>query len=160
MNQLWLARYTKLLVGVTFFLIIVGGVVTSTKSGLSVPDWPLSYGKLMPKMVGGVRYEHTHRMIASLVGIMTLALSLWLGFKESRTWVRWAGIIAFGAVVLQGVLGGLTVIYLLPAPISIFHACFAQTFFALIVSLAFFTSKEWFVHDDPTHPSLSPLGGE
>ncbi len=138
----WLARYTKLLAFATFLLIIAGGLVTSTKSGLSVPDWPLSYGRLMPPMVGGIRYEHTHRLIASLVGMMTLALVLWLGFKESRAWVRWTGIAAFGAVVIQGILGGLTVIYLLPAPISIFHACLAQTFFALTVSLAFFTSKE------------------
>src|SRR3989338_2934111 len=144
MNQLWLGRYTKLLVGGTFLLIIAGGLVTSTQFGLSVPDWPISYGKLMPPMVGGVRYEHTHRMIASLVGIMTLVLALWLGFKESRTWVRCAGIAAFGVVVVQGILVALTVMYLLPAPISIFHACLAQTFFALIVSLAFFTSREWF----------------
>src|SRR3990167_5697725 len=131
--SVWLARYTKLLAAVTFLLIIAGGLVTSTKSGLSVPDWPLSYGKLMPPMVGGVRYEHTNRMIASLVGFMTLVLTLWLGFKESRTWVRWTGIAAFGAVVIQGILGGLTVIYLLPAPVSIFHACLAQTFFALAI---------------------------
>ncbi|MBI4000030.1 MAG: COX15/CtaA family protein [Candidatus Omnitrophica bacterium] len=157
MNQLWLGRYTKLLVGVTFLLIIAGGLVTSTQSGLSVPDWPLSYGKLMPPMVGGVRYEHTHRMIASLVGIMTLVLALWLGFKESRTWVRCAGIAAFGAVVVQGILGGLTVMYLLPAPISIFHACLAQTFFALIVSLAFFTSREWFSAEGKAGSNFSEL---
>ena len=75
---IWLHRYAQLLTVTTFLLIIAGGLVTSTKSGLSVPDWPLSYGKLMPPMVGGIRYEHTHRMIASLVGLMTLALALWL----------------------------------------------------------------------------------
>ena len=143
MNQLWLSRYTKLLVAMTFLLIVAGGLVTSTQSGLSVPDWPLSYGRLMPPMVGGIRYEHTHRMIASLVGIMTFVLMFWLGFKEKRSWLRWAGIGAFAAVVAQGILGGLTVIYLLPAPISILHACLAQTFFAFVVSLAFFTSREW-----------------
>ncbi|MBI4395313.1 MAG: COX15/CtaA family protein, partial [Candidatus Omnitrophica bacterium] len=143
MNKIWLARYTKLLAAVTFLLIIAGGLVTSTQSGLSVPDWPLSYGKLMPPMVGGIRYEHTHRMIASLVGLMTLILALWLGFRERRVWMRWLGITAFGAVVVQGILGGLTVLYLLPAPISIFHACLAQTFFALVVSVAFFTSGEF-----------------
>ena len=145
MKNLWLRCYTKLLVAATFLLIIAGGLVTSTQSGLSVPDWPLSYGKLMPPMVGGIRYEHTHRMIASLVGLMTLILALWLGFKEKRKWVRWLGIAALGAVVLQGILGGLTVLYLLPAPISVLHACLAQTFFALVVSLAFFTSREWFL---------------
>ncbi|MBI1978272.1 MAG: COX15/CtaA family protein [Candidatus Omnitrophica bacterium] len=137
--------YTRLLVCVTFLLVIAGGLVTSTKSGLSVPDWPLSYGQLMPPMVGGVRYEHTHRLIASLVGFMTFVLTLWLGFQEKRPWVRWLGITAFGAVVVQGVLGGLTVLMLLPPPISIFHACLAQTFFALVVGIAFFTSQEWFV---------------
>ncbi|MBI4358084.1 MAG: COX15/CtaA family protein [Candidatus Omnitrophica bacterium] len=139
----WLALYSKLLVFVTFLLIIAGGLVTSTQSGLSVPDWPLSYGKWMPPMVGGIRYEHTHRMIASLVGLMTLVLTVWLGFSERRRWVRWLGIAAFGAVVVQGILGGFTVLYLLPAPVSIFHACLAQTFFALVTSLAFVTSKEW-----------------
>lgn len=143
MNQIWISRYTKLLAGITFLLIIAGGLVTSTKSGLSVPDWPLSYGKLMPPMVGGVRYEHTHRMIASLVGLMTFILAIWVGFSESRKWLRWTTIVAFVAVVLQGILGGLTVLYLLPAPISIFHACLAQTFFTLVVSLAYFTSREW-----------------
>ncbi len=143
MNRLWISRYTKLLAGVTFLLIIAGGLVTSTKSGLSVPDWPLSYGQLMPPMVGGIRFEHTHRMIASLVGLMTFILAIWTGFAESRKWLRWVSIAAFGAVVLQGILGGMTVLFLLPAPISIFHACLAQTFFALIVSLAYFTSREW-----------------
>lgn len=139
----WLARYTKFLVLVTFLLIVAGGLVTSTQSGLSVPDWPLSYGQWMPPMVGGVRYEHTHRIIASLVGFMTLVQSIWLGFSEKRRWVRWLGIAAFGAVVLQGILGGLTVLYLLPASISIFHACLAQTFFALATGLAYVTSREW-----------------
>lgn len=152
-----LSLYTRLLVVVTFLLIIVGGLVTSTKSGLSVPDWPLSYGKLMPPMVGGIRYEHTHRMIASLVGTMTFVLTLWLGFKESRPWVRWIGIAAFGTVVLQGILGGLTVLYLLPAQISIFHACLAQTFFVLAVSLAFFTSREWFVQEMRVSDDFSGL---
>ncbi len=139
----WISRYTKLLAGLTFLLIIAGGLVTSTKSGLSVPDWPLSYGQFMPPMVGGIRYEHTHRMIASLVGLMTLILAIWIGFSESRKWLRWVTIAAFGAVVIQGILGGMTVLYLLPAPISIFHACLAQTFFTLVVSLAYFTSREW-----------------
>ena len=145
MNQIWVSRYTKILTAVTFLLIVAGGLVTSTKSGLSVPDWPLSYGQWMPPMVGGIRYEHTHRIIASLVGFMTLVLTIWIGCLENRKWVRWITISAFGAVVLQGILGGLTVMFLLPAPISIFHACLAQTFFALMVSLSYFYSKEWFV---------------
>ncbi len=138
-----LHRYIQFLVCVTFLLVIAGGLVTSTGSGLAVPDWPLSYGQLMPPMVGGIRYEHTHRIIASFVGLMTLGLTVWTLSIEKRRWVRWLAIAAFGAVVLQGILGGLTVLYLLPAPISIFHACLAQTFLALIVSLGFVTSREW-----------------
>ncbi len=140
---MWLSRYTKLLVVATFFLVIAGGLVTSTRSGLAVPDWPLSYGKLMPPMVGGVRFEHTHRLIASLVGLLTFILTFWIGFSEKRGWVRKAGILAFGMVVAQGILGGLTVLYLLPPPISITHGCLAQTFFAFTICIAYFVSTEW-----------------
>ena len=154
MNRKALSYYTKLLVGATFLLIIAGGLVTSTKSGLSVPDWPLSYGRLMPPMVGGIRYEHTHRMIATLVGLMTLVLAVWIGFSESRKWMRWVGIGALGLVVAQGILGGMTVLYLLPAPVSILHACLAQTFFSVTVCLAFVTSKEWNEKSNSAVPSL------
>ncbi len=136
----WLHRYAKLLTGVTFLLIIAGGLVTSTHSGLSVPDWPLSYGQWMPPMVGGIFYEHSHRMIAASVGVMTLVLTLWVGFTEQKKWLRWMVIGALGTVVLQGILGGLTVLFLLPAPISIIHACLAQTFFTLVVSIAYLTN--------------------
>jgi len=94
-------------------------------------------------MVGGIRYEHSHRMIAASVGFLTLILAIWMIVAEPRRWVRWLTIGALGAVVLQGILGGLTVMYLLPAPISIFHACLAQTFFALVVAIAYVQSKEW-----------------
>lgn len=141
--NIWLARYTKLLVAVTFFLMIAGGMVTSTGSGLAVPDWPLSYGKVMPPMVGGIFYEHGHRMIASLVGFMTLIFTIWCGITEKRRWLRRLGIAALGMVVAQGILGGLTVLFLLPAPISILHACIAQTFFATVIAIAYFYSKEW-----------------
>jgi cytochrome c oxidase assembly protein subunit 15 len=135
--------YSRALAAVTFLLVIAGGLVTSTRSGLSVPDWPLSYGTWMPPMVGGIRFEHSHRMIASLVGLMTLILSVWMIFVEKRKWVRWFAIGALGLVAAQGILGGMTVLFLLPAPISILHACLAQTFFAVVVALAFVTSKEW-----------------
>ena len=141
MVNVWLNRYLKLLAVVTFFLVIAGGLVTSTKSGLSVPDWPLSYGKLMPPMVGGIRFEHTHRIIATLVGLMTLILTFWVGFSEKRKWLRWCGILALGMVVGQGILGGMTVLYLLPPQISVTHACLAQTFFVFMVCLAAATSK-------------------
>ena len=102
----------------TLGLIVAGGLVTSTESGLSVPDWPLSYGRLMPPMVGGVFYEHGHRMVATTVGILTVVLAIWLARREPRRWVRRLGLLAVAAVVAQGVLGGLTVIFLLPTAVS------------------------------------------
>ena len=98
----------------TLFLIVAGGLVTSTESGLSVPDWPMSYGRLMPPMVGGILFEHAHRLIASTVGLLTIVLAVWLARREPRAWVRRLGYVALAAVVAQGVLGGLTVIFLLP----------------------------------------------
>jgi cytochrome c oxidase assembly protein subunit 15 len=127
----------------TLFLIFAGGLVTSTESGLSVPDWPLSYGRLMPPMVGGVFYEHGHRMVATAVGILTVILAVWLFRREPRAWVRRLGYAALAAVVAQGVLGGLTVIFLLPTAVSVAHACLAQTFFCLVVAIAVVTSPRW-----------------
>jgi len=127
----------------TLVLIFVGGLVTSTGSGLSVPDWPLSYGMLMPPMVGGVFYEHSHRIVASLVGFLTLILAVWTARDESRPGVRRLAWAALAAVVAQGVLGGLTVIFLLPTPVSVAHACLAQTFFCIVIALAYSTSREW-----------------
>src|SRR3989338_1699841 len=107
-KTIFLRRFSKLTSLATLFLIFVGGMVTSTGSGLSVPDWPLSYGMLFPPMVGGVFYEHGHRMVATLVGFLTLCLAVMLGVAEERRWVRALGFLALAAVVLQGVLGGLT----------------------------------------------------
>ncbi|MGH7198532.1 MAG: COX15/CtaA family protein [Candidatus Omnitrophota bacterium] len=143
MPLLWLHRASKTVTVVTFVLIAAGGLVTSTGSGLSVPDWPLSYGQFFPPMVGGIRFEHTHRVIAGFVGLLTLALMIALLRHEERKWVRLLGVAAFLAVIAQAVLGGLTVIYLLPPAISIFHACLGPTFFCLVASLALFTSAEW-----------------
>jgi len=132
----------------TLGLIAAGGLVTSTESGLSVPDWPTTYGQnpfTFPpsKWVGGIRFEHTHRLIASAVGLMTLILAVWLARREPRAWVRRLGWCALGAVVAQGILGGLTVKFLLPTPISVAHACLAQTFLCLAVTLAVVTSSRW-----------------
>ena len=127
----------------TFCLVIAGGLVTSTGSGLAVPDWPLSYGQVMPPMVGGILYEHGHRMVATFVGMLTTVLALWLWRKDERRWVRVLGATALGAVILQGVLGGLTVLYLLPTPVSVAHATLAQSFFSLTVVLALVTSRGW-----------------
>ena len=127
----------------TFFLIVAGGLVTSTGSALAVPDWPLSFGMLMPPMVGGIFYEHGHRMIAGFVATLTLVLAVWLWLREPRRWVRVLGLVAFGAVIGQAVLGGLTVLLLLPPSIAIAHACLAQTFFCLTIALAIVTSPLW-----------------
>jgi len=132
-----------LLVGATLVLIFVGGLVTSTGSGLAVPDWPLSYGRLMPPMVGGIFYEHGHRMVASAVGFITLVLAIWTARGERRAGMRWLAWGALAAVVAQGILGGLTVRFLLPTPISVAHACLAQTFFCLTIALAYAGSREW-----------------
>ena len=144
----WLHCYLRLLAAASLLLIAAGGLVTSTDSGLAVPDWPNTYGYFMfafpfSKMVGGILYEHGHRLIASVVGLMTIGLAVWAWRVEARAWVRRLAWIALGAVVAQGLLGGITVIYLLPKPISISHAGLAQLFFALVVSLGIFTSPGW-----------------
>ena len=142
----------------TLCLIIAGALVTSNEAGLSVPDWPLSYGQLMPPMIGGVFYEHGHRMIASFVGLLTIVLAVWLWKAEARGWVKKLGLAALAAVVAQGVLGGLTVIFLLPVAISVSHACLAQLFFCMIVSLAWFTSRGWRRQREDPGPRLPDRG--
>jgi cytochrome c oxidase assembly protein subunit 15 len=127
----------------TFFLLIAGALVTSNDAALSVPDWPLSYGTLTPPMVGGIRYEHTHRVIAATVGLLTIVLAFLLWRREERRWVRNLGFAAIGVVVAQGVLGGLTVLLYLHYGIPVAHACLAQIFFGIVVSLAVFTSRWW-----------------
>lgn len=144
----WLHRFAKLLTASTFLLIFIGGLVTSTGSGLSVPDWPTTYGHFMfafpfSKMVGGILYEHGHRMVASVVGLLTVVLAVWLWVSESRRWVKWFGLGALTAVIAQGVLGGLTVLFQLPTPISVLHGCLAQGFFMMTIAIAVFTSRRW-----------------
>jgi cytochrome c oxidase assembly protein subunit 15 len=139
----WLHRFAVLTAFCTWVLIWVGGLVTSTESGLAVPDWPLSYGMLMPPMVGGILYEHGHRMVATFVGLLTTILAVWIWRREPRRWLRRLGMAALAMVITQGLLGGITVLYLLPTPVSVSHATLAQTFFCVTVLLAFATSREW-----------------
>lgn len=143
MKGRWLNAYAVFTAFATLFLIFAGGLVTSTGSGLSVPDWPLSYGMVWPPMVGGVFYEHGHRTVAATVGLLTVILALALWRKESRRWVRRLGWLAVVAVCLQGLLGGLTVIFLLPLPVSVAHACLAQAFLCLVVAIAVATSRSF-----------------
>lgn len=140
--------FAVLVAASTAVLIFAGGLVTSTGSGLSVPDWPTTYGWNMftfplEKMVGGIRYEHTHRLIASGVGLLIVILAGWLWKAEPRRWVQRLGYVALAAVVTQGILGGITVLWFLPAPVSIAHAGLAQLVFCLTVAIALVTSAGW-----------------
>lgn len=155
--------YTRLVAACTALLIFAGGLVTSTGSGLSVPDWPNTYGWNMftfplEKMVGGIRYEHSHRLIASGVGFLIIVLAVWLWRTEPRAWVRRLGYLALGAVITQGVLGGITVLWFLPAPISIAHASLAQIVFCLTTAIALFVSRGWLrTSASPDDPVLRTL---
>ncbi|MFQ5852361.1 MAG: heme A synthase [Candidatus Binatia bacterium] len=147
MGNLWLHRLSLLTACATFPLLFVGGLVTSKGAGLAVPDWPTTFGTNMflypwSNMVGGIFYEHSHRLVAAGVGLLTLALAFLLWIRDSRRWVRWLGVIALILVIAQGVVGGLRVV-LLERTLAIIHGSLAQTFFALMVSLALFTSREW-----------------
>lgn len=143
-----LHRFAILLAAATLLLVFAGGLVTSTESGLSVPDWPTTYGYNMftfplSKWVGGIRFEHSHRLIASMVGLLTIGLAVWLQRREGRRWVRRLGWAALAIVVAQGLLGGLTVLLFLPPAVSVAHACLAQTFFCVVVTLAIVTSPRF-----------------
>jgi cytochrome c oxidase assembly protein subunit 15 len=143
-----LHRFAKIVAGCTVLLVLAGSLVTSTGSGLSVPDWPTTYGWNLftfppSKWVGGILYEHGHRLIASGVGFLTIVLAAWLWVSETRPWMRWLGVAALGTVIAQGVLGGLTVLFYLPAPISTAHAGLAEIFFCITIAIALFTSPQW-----------------
>jgi cytochrome c oxidase assembly protein subunit 15 len=136
-------RFAIVCVAATFTLIFVGGLVTSTGSALAVPDWPLAYGHLIPKLEGGVRFEYGHRVVAGVVVILTAILATWSWYSEPRRWVRNVALAAFGLVVVQAILGGITVLLLLPLAIAVAHAATAQAFFCLIVAIAVFTNPRF-----------------
>jgi cytochrome c oxidase assembly protein subunit 15 len=138
-----LHKYAVFTACCTFLLLIAGALVTSNDAGLSIPDWPLAYGSLAPPMVGGIRYEFTHRVIATCIGILTIILAAWLWRAQKRPWMRWLGLAALGGVIAQGILGGMTVLtFQLPA-VSAAHATLAQLFFSTVVSIAVFTGSWW-----------------
>lgn len=159
----WLARYAKLLVLMTLFLIFMGGQVKSHEAGLAVPDWPTTYGENMftfhySKWVGGIYHEHVHRLVASGIGLLTIGLLIGLFIRESRKWVRSLGMLALVAVIAQGLLGGLTVILLLPVWVSVSHGVLAQTFFMITILLAYALSREWHTRETEVAPAeSSPL---
>ena len=148
-DSIWLHRLALLTSGMTLVLIFFGGLVTNTGSALAVPDWPTTFGYSMflypwSKMVGGIFYEHSHRLVGSVVGLLTLTLALWLWIKEPRRWLRGLGTLARVAVIAQVLLGGLRVV--LPSAgvgLAILHGCLGQAFFALTVVLALCTARGW-----------------
>ncbi len=144
----WLHAIALATVACTFPLIFMGGLVTSHHAGMSVPDWPNSYGYNMflfpPRLwIGGILYEHTHRLMATVVGFVSIILTIIAWKVEDRRWVRWLATSVLGAVIFQGVLGGLRVV-LVKLDLAIVHACFAQAFFCLSVLMAMVTSRWWF----------------
>ena len=143
----WLHRFALLASLATLALIGLGGLVTSHGAGMAVPDWPTTYGYNMflfpiSQWVGGIFYEHTHRLAGAAVGLLTIVLTVWLWLKKPRPWLRWLGIAALYGVVLQGVVGGLRVV-LLKNPIGILHAALAQLFLVLVCTIALLTSRWW-----------------
>lgn len=151
----WVRAFLFLTFASTIVLLAAGALVTGTGSGLAVPDWPLSYGTLMPPMIGGVLYEHGHRMIAGVVAILTVIQSLLLLKFESRRWVKALGFAAVAVVLSQALLGGMTVLFRLPPAVSIAHACLAQLFFCLTVTLIVVTSRAWSTRHSHAHAGLS-----
>jgi cytochrome c oxidase assembly protein subunit 15 len=148
----------------TLVVITAGALVTSNDAGLSVPDWPTSFGYLVkvPHFVGGIRYEWSHRMLAGSLVTLTLGIALWTLLVERRRWMRWLAIGAFCTVIAQAILGGLTVLLLQPPAVSTAHATVAQTFFCIAVAIAVFTGRRWIeeqprVEFDQRHPSLFTL---
>src|SRR5918999_1533003 len=145
--SVWPYRLAVLTGCATFPLLFIGALVTSKGAGLAVPDWPTTFGYNMffypwSKMVGGIFYEHSHRLAGSLVGLCTIFLALALWLKESRRWLRCLGMVALVMVIAQGVLGGLRVLWL-EHTLAIVHASLAQAFFAFVAALAVFTSPDW-----------------
>ena len=143
LTRRWSHMLAWLLCAATLVLLTAGALVTGTGSGLAVPDWPLAYGQFFPPMVGGILYEHGHRLIAGTVGLLTLLLALWLWRVEPRRGVRWLAMGAVGLVFFQGLLGGITVLLLLPTAVSVSHALFAQLFFLMTMILTQVTAPGW-----------------
>lgn len=157
-------RYAVVLAAATLCLIFIGGLVTSTGSALAVPDWPLSFHRFFPPMRGGVLFEHGHRMAAGTVALLTIGLALWAWRCEPRRYVRMLALTAVLLVVVQAVLGGLTVLFLLPLTLAVSHAACAQAFFCLTVALALITNPRWeryttvaSGHEWPRLPALAAL---
>ena len=156
-----LHRFAVITAAATFGLIFVGGLVTSTGSALAVPDWPLAYGRLVPHLVGGVRFEYGHRVAAGIVVVLTVILATWTWMVEPRAWVRRTAFAALGIILVQAILGGITVLYLLPLPVAVAHAGTAQALCCLMVAMALFTNPRFGTYPpvaaDRARPRLTTL---
>mgnify|MGYP005809623161 CR=1 FL=1 len=162
----WFAVFTA---AATFLLIVAGALVTSNDAGLAVPDWPTSFGHwpvtysyFEVPMVGGIRYEHGHRIIAQFIGVLTIVLAIWTWRADRRSWMRKLGIAALATVIVQGILGGITVLKFLPPSVSTAHAAVGQTFFCIAVAIALFTGQRWVgeeprMRSDTSRPALPML---
>lgn len=156
-------RIAQLTTGATLLLIFMGGLVTSHGAGMSVPDWPNSYGYNMftfppSRWIGGIFYEHTHRLMGTVVGLLTIVLTVIAWAKENRLWVRWLATAALVVVILQGVLGGLRVIWD-KLDLAIVHACVAQAFLCLVASIATASSRWWLTTGKDNTPDGNGLIG-
>jgi len=156
----WLHRFIAVSAAATFLLLGSGGMVTSHEAGMSVPDWPNTYGYNMflfpvSKWMGGIFYEHTHRLLASGIGFLTTVLAVWLWLRDSRQWMRWLGALALVLVALQGVLGGLRVTLHMDK-LGIVHGALAQLFFVFICALALFTGRWWLERRTPVRQVGAP----
>jgi heme a synthase len=140
----------------TVCLLVAGALVTSNDAADSVPDWPLAYGRIIPPLIGGIRYEFAHRVFAGLVAILTTVLAIWLARASLRGSARCWGWIALALVLAQAGLGGLRVRLGHPALIATAHATLAQIFFIVIVSLTLLTSAWWQRDFAPLDDSASP----
>lgn len=144
-------RYMFTLVTIMFTVVLLawGAVVTSIEAGLAVPDWPTSFNSIDPinptpgwYKIPPVLAEHGHRVMGMIVGALTLILSVWTFFADPRSWMKKVGLLALLLVIVQGVLGGLRVVWI-SLDLAVVHACVAQLFFATLASMALFTSAPW-----------------
>ncbi len=153
----------------TFCLLIAGALVTSNDAGLSIPDWPTSFGSFnVPPWHGGIQYEWSHRAIAFSTGLLTIGIAVWTWISDRRRWMKGLALAALATIIFQGILGGLTVLYFQPPMVSSAHAAVAQTFFCIACAIALFTSRSWVEESrredqgpeaasDRRHPSLLTL---
>jgi cytochrome c oxidase assembly protein subunit 15 len=161
-NHSGLYRFSIVTLCSTILLLVAGALVTNNNAGDSVPDWPLAYGHLVPPMlVGGIRYEYAHRVVAGIVAVLTLFLAVWLARNAPNRLARRLGWTALGLVIAQGALGGARVLFHHPTLVATAHAILAQLFFVAVVSLSLFTSAWWQRNSaslqDASLPRLRPL---